>query len=214
MLHVHFFLEALPSNSTSATSIVLSIISIGIALVVLILQLFSYQRGRPNLKFDKSYSVDFEPMILFRTKLVQSTAHAEYEYIFVSHIKIYNLSSNPCVISRFALSNINHSIIAKYDSFTTIEDNYSFYKPNSYNLPESERPVINYKVKEQHIKMPITIPSFGYVEGYLIFPTNSNTNDGSVMKISAYTATKEFSTTQRCVRKQDGNWFDPYNPFT
>ncbi len=207
MFQDYLLLDVLSSNSSSTESIVLSIVSIVIAFAVLILQMFSYQRGKPNLKFDKNYSVDFEPMVFFRTKLVRSSAHAKYDYIFVSHIKIYNLSSNPCVISRFTLS--RNDSIAEYNSFTTIEDNYSFYQSDSYNLSESERPLINYKVAEQHINMPITIPAFGYAEGYLLFPTNAIISDGALMKISAYTATKKFSTTQTCARKYKGNWIDP-----
>lgn len=174
----------------------IAIITTVIALINIFVVLSNFYKSRSKIKFHKT-----DTQNLFRPTRNPETIYKESKCMTFVYVSISNYSNLPITIRSFGLKGNNY-IECFYKTTTNIRFNHfvvyddSIADQNGVFRHYSDTTETVKKVyKNDFIELPYTLPPYGYVEGYLLFPygplfTESKLN----AKLCAYTTRGTFHT--------------------
>lgn len=156
----------------------LSLFGFIIAVINIAVTIFNWHISRPRVEF---YKHNFKT--IFKKSSPDEYGYLNSHCIVFSYAQIANLSSNPCTFSQFELQ------VPGYDSCffrtgTHINEQYLITKDDKRS---------NTMLGEAVLKMPCTIPPYGYAEGVLLFPFAPEYSEDQLNgKIIARTSKRNF----------------------
>ena len=130
----------------------IAFISLIISLINITMSLYNWYNSRPRLIFYPTDNMKSGYKETTPSEFYYKNSHCIVFY----YVKIANNSSHPCTISEFVLYSDN------YDSSVS-----------SSRVEIRERYTLNSNsgIFGKHcIQLPVTIPPFGYLEGFVVFP--------------------------------------------
>ncbi|PMD73055.1 hypothetical protein [Companilactobacillus nuruki] len=163
-----------PLNWTDWTPIVISTMSLIIAIGSAVLSLISYLHGKPNLVLEQAHrgktSVVIEPEWNDKDEN-NPDIYSNRRYRVIIEVTLKNKSSNPISISSFKLNSLY-----EYNQYTQPGSEYSVEVRRSihklpYGITAGGRGRMeSFPISEKWIKPIVTIKPYGIVQGYLFWP--------------------------------------------
>lgn len=152
-------------------NLILAVINISIAV-------HNWYRSRPKLVF---YPND-KMLNIYKYSNPSEYRYSHSECIVFYYVKIFNNSSSPCSIGEFVLSVEGYEDTV-FSSRVSIREKYPFQDSGGI-------------YGSSCITMPLTIPPYGYCEGYLVFPFAPKYRETRIFcEVSTSATRKKFTTS-------------------
>ncbi|WP_270657922.1 hypothetical protein [Eubacterium callanderi] len=178
------------------TSEKIAIITTVIALINIFVVLSNFYKSRSKIKFHKT-----DTQNLFRPTRNSETIYKESKCMTFVYVSISNYSNLPITIRSFGLKGNNYSqcfykktTIICFDYFVIYDDS----EPDQngiYRHFYDSKVTVKKVYKNDFIDLPCTLPPYGYIEGYLLFPYGPLFSESKFdAKLCAYTTRGAFHT--------------------
>lgn len=155
-------------------------IGVVVSLINIFITLANWYRSRPRLEFYKSDG----RQNFYRGSYPKEYGYKDSNQIAFVYVEIANLSALPCTISEFSMSSLEYPD-SFYRSTHKVFDRYNLGKLDTGNEC--------FVLADTILKIPCTLPPFGFACGLLVFPYCPNYQGNNIpITITARTSKKRF----------------------